>query len=52
MATINDWNKYINQVHEFALVENRVRYERDRTEDDGLRNLFTHILYANFGVYP
>lgn len=51
MARIEDWNKYMNLLHEFALAEDRVRYERDHAEDDGTRNLFTHILYANFGVY-
>lgn len=52
MASIEQWNKYMDIVHDLALVEDRVRYERDNTQDDGVRNLFTHILYSNFGVYP
>jgi len=52
MARLEDWNKYMNLLHEHALVEDRVRYERDNAEDDGVRNVFTHILYSNFGVYP
>ena len=59
MATRGEWNRLIAAREELidahwdlALVEDRVRYERDHAEDDKVKNVFTHILYANFGVYP
>lgn len=51
MASIYDWNKYINLLHEFALVEDRLRDEQ-AAENVETHNFVTHVLYANFGVYP
>lgn len=51
MASITDWNKYMNLLHEFALVEYRLR-EEQRANNVETHNFVTHVLYANFGVYP
>jgi hypothetical protein len=52
MATRGEWNRLIDAHWDLALVEDRVRYEQAHARDDEARNVFTHILYANFGVYP
>ena len=52
MASVNDWNKYLNVLHELAQVEDRLRFEQANAKDQEARNILTHILYVNFGVYP
>lgn len=48
MATIFDWNKYINAVHELALIEEDLRYELRYGRDSARRDLAADILYARF----
>lgn len=47
MATINDWNKYINVVHELALVEDDLRAVLTE-HDSGRIDLAETILYERF----
>lgn len=51
MASVNDWNKYINLVHEFALVEDKLRTVQAENNPE-TRNLATYLLYAHFETYP
>lgn len=50
MATVNDWNKFINQVHGEALVEDDLRDVADNGTED-MVTLATRVLYEHFGVY-
>lgn len=49
MATINDWNKYINVLHDLALVEDDLR---DTVVNGNQRaSAFAQrVLYERFGV--
>lgn len=50
MATVDDWNKYINLLHELALVEDDLRAARDGAEGDTLAVEFAErVLYERFG---
>lgn len=51
MASVNDWNKYMNLLHEFALVEDKLRAVQSEN-DPATRNLVTYLLYAHFETYP
>jgi hypothetical protein len=54
MATIDNWNKYINLLHEHALVEYDLRETVDRGgAQDYYQDvtLATRVLYERFGVY-
>ena len=51
MAKIEDWNKYINVVHELALVEDDLRAESLTLTDGPAADFATRVLYERFGVY-
>lgn len=46
MATIEDWQKYINLLHEFALIEDDLRYAARFLGND----YATDVLWEHFGV--
>lgn len=50
MATIHDWNKYMNLLHEMALVEDDLRQIVDSGDDGGWNGGAAHILFERFGV--
>lgn len=50
MATLHDWNKYIDLLHEFALLEDKLRLVQAENNTE-TRNLATYLLYAHFGTY-
>lgn len=51
MASVNDWNKYLNVVHELALIEDKLRTVQAENNVE-THNLVTYLLYAHFEVYP
>lgn len=51
MATLEDWNKYKDVVHELALIEDKLR-KIQAENDPATRNLVTYLLYAHFETYP
>jgi len=52
MASIDDWNKYINVLHDLALVEDDLRTEVliAGNVPDGASALAASILWERFGV--
>lgn len=51
MATIEHWNKYMNVVHELALVEYDLREEALTLTDSPAADFATRVLYERFGTY-
>lgn len=48
MATLSDWNAYMNVLHELALVEDDLRYA---AQDEGYAcDMALRILFERFGV--
>lgn len=54
MATLSDWNAYINLLHELALVEGDLREwattDAVGDENEGKRLLASDILFERFGL--
>lgn len=50
MATIEHWNKYMNLLHEFALVEDDLRQIVASGDDGGWGGGAARILYERFWV--
>lgn len=48
MATVNDWNKYINAVHELALVEDDLRTILATSNVPAVRLVVDVVLYERF----
>lgn len=48
MATLEDWNKYMTLLHEFALVEDDLREAVDYQQPAG--EFSQIVLYERFGV--
>ena len=49
MATIEDWNKYVNVVHELALVEDDLRTTA-RNGNQRASAFAQQVLFERFGV--
>lgn len=49
MASVADWNKYMNLLHELALVEDDLR-EGTRRNGEQAHMLAARILFERFGV--
>lgn len=51
MASVSDWNAYLNVLHELALIEDKLRIVQAENNPE-TRNLATYLLYAHFETYP
>lgn len=47
MATVNDWNKYINLAHELALIEDEL-HTRSVEGSPGVRAYAMELLWEHF----
>lgn len=49
MSTVYEWNKYMNLLHEFALIEDTLRVELTTGNSDSVE-LSRALLWEHFGV--